>query len=147
MIGKYKLSDVAKDLGLSTKEVSDSFKEYARPPKSNSQVLSEQELNVVFDVVSQKRQIASLEQVFAPAAAAAEERRRQAEERIRAQEQERENQRREQERAREEAQTRQSRPQAQKRPETRTLEHRPADKAPDAAVQQEPVSKKQPKVH
>ncbi len=144
MIVKYKLSEVAKDLGMSNKEISDILKEYAAAPKSNSQVLSEKELNIVFDVVSQKKQIESLEQVFAPAAAAAEERRRQSEERIRQQQEARDAERRAQERAREEAQTRQKAP-AQKRPETRTLEHKPA--AASEAPAQAPVQTKAPKVH
>ena len=90
MIVKYKLSEVAKDLGMGNKEIADILKEYATAPKSNSQVLSEKELNIIFDAVSQKNQIDSLEQVFAPAAAAAEERKRQNEERIRAQQEARE---------------------------------------------------------
>ena len=115
MIVKYKLSEVAKDLGMGNKEIADILKEYATAPKSNSQVLSEKELNIIFDAVSQKNQIDSLEQVFAPAAAAAEERKRQNEERIRAQQEAREAERRAQERAREEAQER-TRPQKQQAP-------------------------------
>ncbi len=140
MIVKYKLSEVAKDLGMASKEISEILKQYAKAPKSNSQALSEEELNIVFDVVSQKNQIGSLEQVFAPAAAAAEERKRKAEERIREQEREREEAARAAERAREAAQ----KPQAQKRPETRTLEHRPASADAPAPA---PVSEKTPKVH
>ena len=140
MIVKYKLSEVAKDLGMASKEISEILKKYGKAPKSNSQALSEQELNIVFDVVSQKNQIESLEQVFAPAAAAAEERKRKAEERIREQERQREEAARAAERAREAAQ----KPQAQKRPETRTLEHKPA---PVDAPAPAPVSEKAPKVH
>ena len=145
MIVKYKLSEVAKDLGMGNKEIADILKEYATAPKSNSQVLSEKELNIIFDAVSQKNQIDSLEQVFAPAAAAAEERKRQNEERIRAQQEAREAERRAQERAREEAQerTRPQKQQAQKRPETRTLERKPVESSQAEA----PVQTKAPKVH
>ena len=145
MIVKYKLSEVAKDLGMGNKEIADILKEYATAPKSNSQVLSEKELNIIFDAVSQKNQIDSLEQVFAPAAAAAEERKRQNEERIRAQQEAREAERRAQERAREEAQerTRPQKQQAQKRPETRTLERKPIESSQAEA----PVQTKAPKVH
>ena len=146
MIVKYKLSEVAKDLGMGNKEIVEILKEYASAPKSNSQVLSEKELNIIFDVVSQKHQIDSLEQVFAPAAAAAEERKRKNEERIRVQQEAREAERRAQERAREEAQEQRARPpkpQAQKRPETRTLEHKPVESSQAEA----PAQTKAPKVH
>ena len=147
MIVKYKLSEVAKDLGISNKEVVDILKEYAGAAKNSGQALSEKELNVVFDVVSQKKQIQSLEQVFAPAAAAAEERKRQSEERVRVQQEARDAERREQERAREEAASRHSKPQAQKRPETRTLERKPVAEAPATAETAAPAPAKAPKVH
>ena len=147
MIVKYKLSEVAKDLGISNKEVVDILKEYAGAAKNSGQALSEKELNVVFDVVSQKKQIQSLEQVFAPAAAAAEERKRQSEERVRVQQEARDAERREQERAREDAAGRHSKPQAQKRPETRTLERKPVAEAPATAETAAPAPAKAPKVH
>ena len=71
---KYRLREVAADLGISTKEVSQILEQHFEKPKSNTQVLTAEELNVVFDAVTQKNQIKSLEQVFAvkPAAPKAE---------------------------------------------------------------------------
>ena len=62
---KYRLREVAADLGVSTKEVSQILEQYSEKPKSNTQVLTAEELNIVFDKVTQNNQIKSLEQVFA----------------------------------------------------------------------------------
>ena len=62
---KYRLREVASDFGVSTKEVSQILEQYFEKPKSNTQVLTVEELNVVFDKLTQKNQIKSLEQVFA----------------------------------------------------------------------------------
>ena len=62
---KYRLKEVATDFGVSPKEISDIIAKFYEKPKSNTQVLNDQELNAVFDYMTQKNQIASLEQVFA----------------------------------------------------------------------------------
>ncbi len=62
---KYRIKDVAADLGLPPKQIMQVVEKFFEKPKSNNQVLSEEELNVVFDYVTQTNQIASLEQVFA----------------------------------------------------------------------------------
>ena len=64
-IVKYRLKEVAADFGTTPKEISDIISRYYDKPKSNTQVLSDQELNAVFDYMTQKHQIDSLEQVFA----------------------------------------------------------------------------------
>ena len=71
---KYRLKEVAADFGVSPKEISDIISKFYEKPKSNTQVLNDQELNAVFDYMTQKNQIASIEQVFAvkPAAPKAE---------------------------------------------------------------------------
>jgi len=71
---KYRVKEVAADFGIAPKEVSEIIGKYMEKPKSYSQVLSDAELNVVFDYMTQKNQIASIEQVFAvkPAASKAE---------------------------------------------------------------------------
>ena len=58
---KYRLREVAADFGVSTKEVSQILEQYFEKPKSNTQVLTAEELNVVFDKLTQKNQIKSLE--------------------------------------------------------------------------------------
>ena len=62
---KYRLREVAQDFGVTPKEVSQILEKYAEKPKSNTQVLTAEELNLVFDAITQKNQISSLEQVFA----------------------------------------------------------------------------------
>ena len=62
---KYRLKEVAADFGVPAKEIMDIVGQFGEKPKSNSQVLTDQELNLVFDVMTQKNQISSLEQVFA----------------------------------------------------------------------------------
>ena len=64
-IVKYRLKEVAADFGTTPKEISDIISRYYDKPKSNTQVLSDQELNAVFDYMTQKHPIDSLEQVFA----------------------------------------------------------------------------------
>ena len=62
---KYRLKEVAADFGVAAKEISDIIGAFGEKPKSNSQVLTDQELNLVFDVMTQRHPIDSLEQVFA----------------------------------------------------------------------------------
>ena len=71
---KYRVKEVAADFGVSPKEVSEIIGKFGEKPKSYTQVLTDQELNVVFEHMTQKNQISSLEQVFAvkPAAPKAE---------------------------------------------------------------------------
>ena len=62
---KYRLKEVASDLGITPKEVAEIISRFFEKPKSNTQILTDEELNVVFDCVTQTHQIDSLEQVFA----------------------------------------------------------------------------------
>ena len=62
---KYRIREVAADFGVAPKEIVEIISKFFEKPKSNTQVLTEEELNVVFDVVTQTHQISSLEQVFA----------------------------------------------------------------------------------
>ena len=62
---KYRLRDVATDFGVAPKEIVEIISQYFEKPKSNTQVLTEEELNVVFDRITATHQIASIEQVFA----------------------------------------------------------------------------------
>ena len=49
IVVKYRLRDVASDFGVAPKEIAEIISKYYEKPKSNTQVLSEEELNVVFD--------------------------------------------------------------------------------------------------
>ncbi|MGM9549138.1 MAG: translation initiation factor IF-2 [Faecousia sp.] len=66
---KYRLKEVAADFGVAPKVIAEIISKYLEKPKSNTQVLTDEELNLVFDYMTQKNQIASLEQVFAVKAA------------------------------------------------------------------------------
>ena len=61
---KYRLKEVAADFGKTPKEISAIMEKFFEKPKSNTQVLTEEELNVVFDYMTQSHQIDSLEVVF-----------------------------------------------------------------------------------
>ena len=67
---KYRVKEVAADFGVTPKEISEIIGKFYEKPKSNTQVLNDQELNAVFDYMTQKNQIASIEQVFAVKATA-----------------------------------------------------------------------------
>ena len=62
---KYRVKEVAADFGIAPKEVSEIIGKFMEKPKSYSQVLTDAELNVVFDYMTQKNQIKDLQQVFA----------------------------------------------------------------------------------
>ncbi len=64
---KYRLKDVATDFGVAPKQISEVLGIYFEKPKSNTQVLTAEELNILFDHMTQHNQISSLEQVFAVA--------------------------------------------------------------------------------
>ena len=71
---KYRIKEVAADFGMQSKDIMAIVEKYYEKPKSNSQVLEDNQLNVIFDYLTQNNQIESLEQVFAAAFAAREER-------------------------------------------------------------------------
>ena len=62
---KYRLKEVATDFGTTPKEIADIISKFYDRPKSNTQVLNDNELNVVFDYMTQKNQIKDISQVFA----------------------------------------------------------------------------------
>ena len=62
---KYRLKEVATDFGLKPKDIAEVMAKFFEPAKSNTQVLTEEELNVIFDYMTQTHQISSLEAVFA----------------------------------------------------------------------------------
>ena len=64
-IVKYRLKEVAADFGMAPKDIAEVVAKFSEKPKSNSQVLTDVELNAVFDYLTQKNQISSLEEVFA----------------------------------------------------------------------------------
>ena len=71
---KYKIKDLAADFGMQSKDIMQLVEKFFEKPKSNSQVLTEEQLNVLFDYITQTNQIESLAVVFdvAPAPKAEE---------------------------------------------------------------------------
>lgn len=67
---KYRVHEVAKDLGLSTKDITQILTSHATAPKNHMQVLDDKELSIVFEYLTQKNQVDSLESIFAEAAEA-----------------------------------------------------------------------------
>ena len=65
---KYRLKEVAADFGVAPKEIAEIVTKFSEKPKSNTQVLTDEELNCVFDYMTQKHPISDLSVVFAAAA-------------------------------------------------------------------------------
>ena len=61
---KYRVHEVGKDFGKTSKEITQILTDYATTPKNHMQVLEDPELNVIFDYLTQHNQIESLEEVF-----------------------------------------------------------------------------------
>ena len=61
---KYRIGEMAKDFGVPTKTVTALVGEFFEKPKSGQQVLTEEQLNVLFDVLTQRHQVASLEETL-----------------------------------------------------------------------------------
>ena len=66
---KYRIKEVAADFGKQPKEIVEILGKYFEKPKSNTLILTEEQLNVVFEHITQNNQIESIAQVFAVAPA------------------------------------------------------------------------------
>ena len=66
---KYRVKEVAADFGMQPKQIAQIMEKFFEKPKSNTQVLTDEELNVIFDYITQTNQIESIEVVFAVAPA------------------------------------------------------------------------------
>ncbi len=73
MMEKYKVSVAAADLGVSSKEVIAVVKEYTGVEKKTGAVLTAEEVNILFDALTQKHSVKSFEEYFATGASAREE--------------------------------------------------------------------------
>ena len=67
LTNKIKVHDIAKSFNLPSKEIMNILSEYSTPPKSHSAVMTEEEISIVLDYLTQKHQISSIEVVFADA--------------------------------------------------------------------------------
>ncbi len=66
---KYRVHEVAKDFGMSTKDITDVLTEYAKTPKNHMQVLEPEELNLVFDYITRKNPVENMAEVLEKQAA------------------------------------------------------------------------------
>ena len=64
---KYRIKEIAADFGMQPKEIAEIVGKYFDKPKNNTQVLSDEQLNALFDDITLHHQIESIAQVFAVA--------------------------------------------------------------------------------
>ena len=64
-IEKYRVHEVAKDFGLPTKTITEILTKYAETPKNHMQVLTDQELSLIFEYLTQHNQVSSIQVIFA----------------------------------------------------------------------------------
>ena len=62
---KYKIRDFAKDFEITAKAVSEILTKYTAAPKSNMQALTDEELNILFNVLTEQNQVESFETLMA----------------------------------------------------------------------------------
>ena len=65
IVFKYRVHEVAKDFKLQTKDITEIMTEYASTPKNHMQVLTEDELDLIFEYLTQHNQISSIEEIYA----------------------------------------------------------------------------------
>jgi len=64
-IEKYRVHEVAKDFGKNSKEIADILTQYATTPKNHMQVLDDRELSLIFESLTQRNQVESIESIYA----------------------------------------------------------------------------------
>ena len=65
MLIKYRVHEVAKDFGLQSKEIVELLKKYFPTAKKSMTALEEEELDVIFDYLTQNNQVESFDEYFA----------------------------------------------------------------------------------
>ncbi|MDR0490257.1 MAG: translation initiation factor IF-2 [Oscillospiraceae bacterium] len=64
---KYRVHEVAKDFKLPTKKITEILAKYAAAPKNHMQVLTAEELDIIFEYLTISNQIESIEEIYAVA--------------------------------------------------------------------------------
>ncbi|MBE6918215.1 MAG: GTP-binding protein, partial [Ruminococcaceae bacterium] len=72
VVNKYRVHEVAKDFGVATKQVTEILTKYAETPKNHMQVLTDRELSLIFESLTQNNQVAGIHVIFAEGAKPAE---------------------------------------------------------------------------
>ena len=62
---KYRVHEVAKDFNKNSKEITDILTKYATAPKNHMQPLSDRELTLIFEYLTQHNQVDSIESIYA----------------------------------------------------------------------------------
>ena len=70
IVNKYKVNELAKDFGMQTKQIIEILSKYFDTPKKSGQNLTDQELTVVFEHLTQTNQVSSIESIYADTALA-----------------------------------------------------------------------------
>ena len=63
---KYRIHEVAKDFGMTSKVIGQILTDYSAAPKNHMQVLEENELDLIFEYLTQHNQVGSIAEIFAP---------------------------------------------------------------------------------
>ena len=61
---KYRVHELAKDFGMTSKAIAEILTKYATAPKNHMQVLEDSELSLVFEYLTQHNQCATMEDLF-----------------------------------------------------------------------------------
>ena len=72
IVNKYRVHEVAKDFGVSTKEITEILTKYAETPKNHMQVLEDRELSFIFEYLTQHNPVSNIAVIFAEGAKPAE---------------------------------------------------------------------------
>ncbi|NLB28935.1 MAG: translation initiation factor IF-2, partial [Clostridiales bacterium] len=70
MMFKYRVHEVAKDFNVPTKAISEILAKYGTAPKNHMQVLTAQELDIIFQYMTANNQVSSIEEIYTTPAAA-----------------------------------------------------------------------------
>lgn len=65
IVNRYKVNDLAKDFGMQTKQIVEILGKYFDKPKKSGQNLSDHELTVVFEYLTQNNQVSSIQSIYA----------------------------------------------------------------------------------
>ena len=63
---KYRIHEVAKDFGMTSKMIGQILTDYVAAPKNHMQVLEDSELDIIFEYLTQNNQVGSIAEIFAP---------------------------------------------------------------------------------
>ena len=61
---KYRVHEVAKDFNSTSKVITQILTDYATTPKNHMQVLENEELDIIFEYMTQHNQVASIADIF-----------------------------------------------------------------------------------